>query len=172
MRLAAEPVEALVSVNGVFTKEAEVLKDFKAFIMRGNVIDLAVAVIIGAAFTKIVTSLTEDLIMPLIGKIFGGLDFSSYFILLGPIPANYTGSTSDYAALKKAGVALFGYGEFITQVVNFAIVAFIIFLLVRAVSRAIALAAKEQAASPAAPEPDSAEVILLREIRDSLKARP
>ncbi len=147
------------------------LKEFKAFIMRGNVLDLAVAVIIGAAFNKIVTSLTEDVIMPIIGKIFGGLDFSSYFLLLGPIPASYTGSPSDYAALKKAGVALFGYGEFITQIVNFVIVAFIIFLLVRGVSKAMALAAKEQAATPAAPEPDSAEVILLREIRDSLKAR-
>jgi large conductance mechanosensitive channel len=149
------------------------LKDFKAFIMRGNVLDLAVAVIIGAAFTKIVTSLTEDLIMPLIGKIFGGLDFSGYFIILAKdkVPPALAGST-DYAALKKAGVPLFGYGEFLTQVVNFVIVAFIIFLLVRAVSRAIELAAKEQAATAAAPEPDSAEVILLREIRDSLKARP
>lgn len=147
------------------------LKEFKAFIMRGNVLDLAVAVIIGAAFTKIVTSLTEDLIMPLIGKLFGGLDFSSYFVLLGPIPTTYTGSPTDYAALKKAGVALFGYGEFITQIVNFVIVAFIIFLIVRAVSQAMVMAAKEQAATPAAPEPDSAEVILLREIRDSLKAR-
>jgi large conductance mechanosensitive channel len=148
------------------------LKEFKAFIMRGNVMDLAVAVIIGAAFTKIVTSLTEDLLMPLIGKIFGGLDFSSYFVLLGPIPADYKGSPTDYVALKKAGVALFGYGEFITQVVNFVIVAFIIFLLVRAVNQAMAMTAKEQAETPAAPAPDSAEVILLREIRDSLKARP
>jgi large conductance mechanosensitive channel len=148
------------------------LKEFKAFIMRGNVLDLAVAVIIGAAFTKIVTSLTEDLLMPLIGKLFGGLDFSSYFVLLGPIPGDYKGSPTDYAALKKAGVALFGYGEFITQVVNFVIVAFIIFLLVRAVNQAMAMTAKEQAETPAAPAPDSAEVILLREIRDSLKARP
>src|ERR1700744_2982031 len=144
------------------------LKDFKAFIMRGNVLDLAVAVIIGAAFTKIVTSLTEDLIMPLIGKIFGGLDFSGYFIILAKdkVPPALAGSTA-YAALKKAGVPLFGYGEFLPQFVNFVIVAFIIFLLVRAVSRAIELAAKEQAATATAPEPDSAEVILLREIRDS-----
>lgn len=109
-------------------------KEFKAFIARGNVIDLAVAVIIGAAFGKIITSLTEDVIMPVIGKIFGGLDFSSYFILLGDVPAKLKGST-DYAALKKAGVPLLGYGQFITQAVNFLIVAFIIFLIVRAVNR-------------------------------------
>jgi large conductance mechanosensitive channel len=148
------------------------LKEFKAFVMRGNVLDLSVAVIIGAAFNKIVTSLTEDVIMPIIGKIFGGLDFSSYFVMLSPIPAGYTGSLTDYAALKKAGVALFGYGAFITAVVNFLIVAFIIFLLVRAVRAALESTAKEQAATPAAPAPDSAEVILLREIRDQLKARP
>lgn len=147
------------------------LTDFKAFIMRGNVLDLAVAVIIGAAFNKIVTSLTEDVIMPIIGKIFGGLDFSSYFVLLSPVPAGYAGSPTDYAALKKAGVALFGYGAFITQVVNFVIVAFIIFLIVRGVTKAMALAAREQAATPATPAPDSAEVILLREIRDSLALR-
>ena len=148
------------------------LKEFKAFIMRGNVLDLAVAVIIGAAFNKIVTSLTEDVIMPIIGRIFGGLDFSGYFVLLGPVPRQYTGAMSDYAALKKAGAPLLGYGEFITQVVNFVIVAFIIFLIVRGVSKAIDAAARKQAEAPAAPTPDSAEVILLREIRDSLKARP
>jgi large conductance mechanosensitive channel len=148
------------------------LKDFKAFVMRGNVLDLAVAVIIGAAFNKIVTSLTEDVIMPVIGKIFGGLDFSGYFLLLGAVPANYAGSMSDYAALKKAGVPLLGYGAFITQVVNFLIVAFIIFLLVRGVSKAMEVTARKQAETPAAPAPDSAEVILLREIRDSLRARP
>jgi large conductance mechanosensitive channel len=148
------------------------LKDFKAFIMRGNVLDLAVAVIIGAAFGKIVTSLTEDIIMPLVGKVTGGLDFSSHFVLLGPVPATYTGSLTDYAALKKAGAPLLGYGEFITQAVNFLIVAFIIFLLVRGVNKAMEMTAKQQADTPAAPAPDSAEVILLREIRDSLKARP
>ncbi len=140
------------------------LKEFKAFVMRGNVMDLAVAVIIGAAFGKIITSLTDDLIMPLIGRIFGGLDFSSYFILLGSVPADYAGSLTDYAALKKAGVALFGYGQFITQAVNFVIVAFIIFLLVRAVNKAAKIRPEEAA-------PDAAEVVLLREIRDELKAR-
>ncbi len=139
-------------------------KEFKAFIARGNVLDLAVAVIIGAAFGKIVTSLTDDIIMPLIGKVFGGLDFSSYFIRLGDIPASYTGSPTDYAALKKAGVALFGYGEFITQAVNFLIVAFIIFLMIRAVNR---MMPKPEEAAPA----DPADVVLLREIRDELRAK-
>lgn len=149
------------------------LKEFKAFIMRGNVLDLAVAVIIGAAFGKIVTSLTEDVLMPLIGKVFGGLDFSGYFLVLSPekVPAALQGS-SDYAALKKAGVPLLGYGEFITQAVNFLIVAFIIFLIIKGVNKAMTLTAKEQAATEAAPAPDSAEVVLLREIRDSLRARP
>jgi len=138
------------------------IQEFKAFIARGNVLDLAVAVIIGAAFGKIVTSLTEDVIMPVIGKIFGGLDFSSYFVTMGPVPAALQGST-DYAALKKAGVPLLGYGEFITQAVNFLIIAFIIFLMVRAVNRMV----------PKAPEvvADPADVVLLREIRDELRKR-
>ncbi len=139
------------------------ISEFKAFIARGNVLDLAVAVIIGAAFGKIVTSLTEDIIMPVIGKIFGGLDFSSYFLVLGDVPAALQGST-DYAALKKAGVPLFGYGEFITQSVNFLIVAFIIFMLVRAVNK---VAPKPEVVAPG----DPADVVLLREIRDELKKR-
>jgi large conductance mechanosensitive channel len=139
-------------------------KEFRDFINRGNVLDLAVAVIIGAAFGKIVSSLTDDIIMPVIGKIFGGLDFSGYFVAMGPVPAALQGS-SDYAALKKAGVPLFGYGEFVTQAVNFLIVAFIIFLIVRAVNRAI-----PKAEAPAAADP--ADVVLLREIRDELKKRP
>lgn len=147
------------------------LKEFKAFVMRGNVLDLAVAVIIGAAFGKIVTSLTEDVLMPVIGRIFGGLDFSSYFVRLGPVPANLAGST-DYAALKKAGVPLLGYGAFITQAVNFLIVAFIIFMLLRTVNRVLALAARDAAAAEAAPVAETTEVVLLREIRDELKSRP
>lgn len=139
------------------------LREFKAFIMRGNVLDLAVAVIIGAAFGKIVTSLTEDVIMPVIGRIAGGLDFSSYFLVLGDVPAALAGST-DYAALKKAGVPLLGYGEFITQTVNFLIVAFIIFLLLRVVSRMLPKPAPVETVDPA-------EVVLLREIRDELKAQ-
>ena len=141
------------------------LGEFKAFIQRGNVLDLAVAVIIGAAFGKIVTSLTDDLLMPIIGKLFGGLDFSSYFVRLGDIPAGYAGSTTDYAALKKAGVPLLGYGEFVTQAVDFVIVAFIIFLIVRAVNR---IAPSTLAAAPA----DPADGVLRREIRDELRARP
>jgi large conductance mechanosensitive channel len=141
------------------------LKEFKTFIARGNVLDLAVAVIIGAAFGRIVTSLTEDVIMPVIGKVFGGLDFSGYFLRMGPVPASYAGSLSDYAALKKAGVPLLGYGAFITQAANFIIVAFIIFLIVRAVNR---LLPKPEVGAPAEP----ADVTLLREIRDELKARP
>ncbi len=140
------------------------IKEFKAFIARGNVLDLAVAVIIGAAFGKIITSLTDDLLMPLIGKIFGGLDFSSYFVTLGEVPASYTGSLTDYAALKKAGVPLFGYGEFITQAVNFVIVAFIIFLVIRAVNKAMPSTVAEAPGDPA-------DVVLLRELRDELRKK-
>ena len=143
------------------------LHEFKAFVNRGNVLDLAVAVIIGAAFGRIVTSLTDDIIMPVIGKLFGGLDFSSYFVRLGTIPAGYTGSPDDYAGLKTAGVPLIGYGQFLTVAVNFVIVAAIIFLIVRAVNRAL------PKISEAPPVPvDSAEVVLLREIRDTLRSRP
>ena len=91
------------------------LKDFRAFIAKGNVLDLAVAVIIGAAFGKIVTSLTDDIIMPIVGKLFGGLDFSSHLMLLGSVPADYHGSMTDYAALKKAGAPVLGWGAFLTE---------------------------------------------------------
>jgi len=138
------------------------LNEFKAFIAKGNVLDLAVAVIIGGAFGTIVTSLTQDVIMPVVGAIFGGLDFSSLFIRLGPVPEGYAGSLTDYAALKEAGVPMLGYGAFITAAINFLILAFIIFLLVRTANKLIAK--KEEAA--AGP---SEEVLLLREIRDSLK---
>lgn len=140
------------------------LNEFKAFISRGNVLDLAVAVIIGGAFGAITTSLTEDVIMPVIGVIFGGLDFTSHFIRLGPVPADYAGSLTDYAALKAAGVPLLGYGAFITVIVNFIILAFIIFMLVRTANRMIAKPAD-------APEGPSPEVVLLTEIRDELKRR-
>jgi large conductance mechanosensitive channel len=159
-------------------KGATLLKEFKAFIMRGNVLDLAIAVIIGAAFGKIVTSLTDDVLMPVIGKIFGGLDFSSYFWRMGPVPANYAGSLSDYAALKKAGVPLLGYGAFATQLVNFVIVAGIIFMILRVVNRTAALIERETArlkreeeAVVVAPPPEPVEIALLREIRDELKKR-
>lgn len=149
------------------------LKDFRSFIARGNVLDLAVGVIIGASFGTITKSLTDDLIMPVIGAIFGGFDFSSYFLRLGNVPATYTGSLSNYAALKAAGVPLFGYGEFITVVINFVILAFMVFLLVRFVNRAIAVVEKEkQKEEAAAPTPDPEDIRLLREIRDALVNRP
>ena len=141
------------------------LREFRAFIAKGNVLDLAVAVIIGAAFGKIVTSLTDDIIMPIVGKIFGGLDFSSHFLLLGPVPADYHGSMTDYAALKKAGAPVLGWGQFVTEVVSFLILAFIIFLMVRWATR---LMRKPEEAPPAGPT----EIELLSEIRDELKKRP
>ena len=144
------------------------LREFRAFIARGNVLDLAVAVIIGAAFGKIVASLTEDLIMPLIGFATGGADFSSHFLLLGPIPANYTGSPTDYAALKKAGAALFGWGQFLTVVLDFLIVAFAIFLIVRAANKYLARTMAAMKAEAAVP-PD---VVVLNEILAELKKRP
>ena len=141
------------------------LSDFKTFIAKGNVLDLAVAVIIGAAFAKIVASLTDDIIMPVIGAIFGGLDFSSKFILLGSVPANYQGSLTDYAALKKAGAPLLGYGAFITVLIGFLILAFIIFQMVKVATRV--MPAKD--AKIVAP---TDEAMLLREIRDELRKRP
>jgi large conductance mechanosensitive channel len=142
---------------------------FRSFIARGNVIDLAVAVIIGAAFGTIVTSLTDDIIMPIVGAVFGGLDFSSYFVVLGDVPAEFRGPRS-YEALKAAGVPMLGYGQFLTTIVNFVILAFIIYQLVRFAQRLTARLLAEQAAEPAAaPPPTSEEVLLLREIRDALK---
>jgi large conductance mechanosensitive channel len=146
------------------------LKDFQAFISRGNVLDLAVGVIIGGAFATITKSLTDDIIMPVVGALFGGFDFSSYFVRLGNVPATYKGSLDSYAQLKAAGVPLFGYGEFITVVINFVILAFIVFLIMRSVNRLIAAAEKEKTEGTAAPAADPAEVVLLREIRDELKA--
>jgi large conductance mechanosensitive channel len=138
-------------------------REFRDFIARGNVLDLAVAVIIGAAFATITTSLTEDIIMPVVGWIFGGLDFSSKFIILGQVPATYHGSLTDYAALKEAGVTMLGWGQFLTVLINFLILAFIIFLIVRSANR---MKKKQEEAAPA---PDPEEVVLLREIRDTLK---
>lgn len=146
------------------------LKDFQSFIARGNVLDLAVGVIIGAAFGNITKSLTDDVIMPVIGAIFGGVDFSGYFLRLGPVPAGYTGSLSNYAALKEAGAPLLGFGQFITVVINFIILAFIVFLIVRSVNRMMTRLEKQKAEGTAAPAADPADVILLREIRDELKA--
>src|SRR5437868_11416232 len=142
---------------------ATMLKDFREFIAKRNVLDLAVAVIVGAAFAKIVASLTDDIIMPIVGKIFGGLDFSSHFTLLGAVPADYHGSMTDYAALKKAGAPVLGWGQFITEVVSFLILAFIIFLMVRWATKMM----RKRNEAPAGPS----EVELLTEIRDELRKR-
>jgi large conductance mechanosensitive channel len=140
------------------------LKDFREFAIKGNVIDLAVAVIIGAAFGKIVDSLVKDLIMPVIGRIFGGLDFQNYFVMLNSPPAGYSGPMT-YEALTKAGVPLLAYGNFLTIVLNFIILAFVIFIMVKQLTAAKA----RFDAVPAPPAPPSEEVLLLREIRDALK---
>ena len=140
------------------------LSEFKAFIAKGNVLDLAVAVIIGAAFAKIVASLTDDIIMPILGALFGGIDFSSHFALLGPVPAGYAGSLTDYAALKKAGAPVLGWGAFVTQIVAFLILAFIIFLMVRWANKLMRKPVVETVTGPS-------EVELLTEIRDELKRR-
>jgi large conductance mechanosensitive channel len=136
--------------------------ELKDFALKGNVVDLAVGVIIGAAFGKIVDSLVKDLIMPLVGKIFGGLDFSNFFILLANPPADYKGAMT-YADLSKAGVPLFAYGNFITVVVNFAILALIIFMMVRQFNR------MKKAEPPAPPPPTPEDTLLLRDIRALLK---
>ena len=138
------------------------LSEFKAFIARGNVLDLAVAVIIGAAFATITTSLTGDIIMPVVGAIFGGLDFANNFILLGPTPETFQGDPNSYAALKEAGVAVLGWGQFVTVLINFVILAFVIFMLVKYATKAMRRG--EEAAGPS-------EVDLLTEIRDELKKR-
>jgi len=140
--------------------------EFKAFALKGNVMDLAVGVIIGGAFGKIVDSLVKDLIMPIVGKLFGGLDFSSHFLLLGAVPPDFKGSLTSYADLSKAGVPMLAYGNFLTVAVNFIILAFIIFIMVRQINR---LQAAEPAPAPAAPAPTPEDVVLLREIRDALR---
>ena len=135
--------------------------EFKEFALKGNVMDLAVGVIIGGAFGKIVDSIVRDLIMPIVGRIFGGLDFSGFYIMLASPPADYKGPMT-YEALTKAGVPLFAYGNFITVAVNFVILAFIIFLMVKQINRL-----KKEAPPPPAPATPE-EVLLLRQIRDSL----
>jgi large conductance mechanosensitive channel len=137
------------------------MSEFREFALKGSVVDLAVGVIIGAAFGKIVDSLVKDIIMPVVGRFVGGLDFSNWFIMLGPPPPNYSGPMT-YEALSKAGVPLFAYGNFITVAINFFILAFIIFLMVKQINK---LKREQPVPVPAPPE----EVSLLREIRDSLK---
>ena len=138
------------------------VQEFREFAVKGNVIDLAVGVIIGGAFGKIVDSVVKDLIMPLVGMLFGKLDFSNLFIVLGDIPA---GTPRTLAALQEAGVPVFAYGNFITVAVNFIILAFIIFIMIKQINRL------KREAPAAAPEPEVTpeEVLLLREIRDQLR---
>jgi large conductance mechanosensitive channel len=139
------------------------LREFRDFIARGNVLDLAVAVIIGAAFATITTSLTEDIIMPVVGALFGGLDFSSKYMLLAPLPEGYSGLHT-YAALKAAGLPVLGWGQFVTVLINFVILAFIIFMIVRSAN-------KMKKKADEAPAADPAELVLLREIRDELRKK-
>ena len=139
------------------------MSEFREFAVKGNVVDLAVGVIIGAAFGKIVDSLVKDIVMPIISRVVGGLDFSNWFFMLGPPPPGYTGPMT-YDALTKAGVPLLAYGTFFTVAINFFILAFIIFLMVKQINR---LKRDRPVAPPAPPE----EIILLREIRDSVGRR-
>ena len=138
------------------------LKEFREFAVKGNVIDLAVGVIIGGAFGKIVDSVVADLIMPVVGLVFGKLDFSNLFLVLGAVPEG-TAHTLD--ALRKAGVPVLAYGSFITVALNFLILAWIIFLMVKAVNNLQSRVVKQKAAEPAVPP---ADVALLTEIRDLL----
>ena len=136
------------------------MSEFKEFAVKGNAMDLAIGVIIGAAFGKIVESIVNDLIMPIVGAIFGGFDFSNLFIALGTVP---DGVAMTLAEVKKAGVPVFAYGSFLTILLNFIILAFIVFILVKQINR---LKKAPPPADPAAPPED---IVLLREIRDSLK---
>lgn len=146
-----------------------IVKEFREFAVKGNVIDLAVGVIIGAAFGKIVDSIVRDLFMPVLGLAFGKIDFSQYFIALGKIPE---GTPNVLDAVRQAGVPVIAYGSFLTVALNFLILAFIIFLMVKQINRLKALAEREKsettpsAAPPVTPE----DVVLLREIRDSLRS--
>ena len=136
-----------------------IMSEFREFAVKGSVVDLAVGVIIGAAFGKIVDSLVKDLIMPVVSRIFGGLDFSNWFIMLGTPPPGYGGPMT-YEALTKAGVPLLAYGNVITVALNFVILAFIIFLMVKQINRM-------RGVTPPPPPPENVQ--LLREIRDALK---
>lgn len=138
------------------------LNDFKAFIAGGNVLDLAVGVMIGGAFATITKSLTDDLIMPIVSAVFGGVDFSNKFMLLSAVPEKLAASATagDYAVLKAAGIPMLGYGAFISAIINFLIFAFVIFLVVRWVNKSLRIKAAEVGPT---------EVDLLTEIRDSLK---
>lgn len=135
------------------------VSEFREFAVKGNAMDLAVAVIIGAAFGKIVESIVNDLIMPVVGAVFGGFDFSNLFVALAPMPE---GVGMTLAEVRDAGVPVFAYGNFLTVLLNFVILAFIVFILVRQLNRL----KREVPVVPSAP---AEEVLLLREIRDELK---
>ena len=138
------------------------MSEFKEFALKGNVMDLAVGVIIGAAFGKIVDSMVKDLIMPLVGAVIGNIDFSSMYVVLGQVPE---GVGSGLAELQKAGVPVFAYGNFLTIAVNFIILAFIIFMMVKQMNRL----KREAPPPPPAPAVTPEDILLLRQIRDSLK---
>lgn len=135
------------------------VSEFREFAVKGNAMDLAVAVIIGAAFGKIVESIVNDLIMPIVGAVFGGFDFSNLFVALAPVPE---GVAMTLAEVREAGVPVIAYGNFLTVLLNFIILAFIVFILVRQLNRL-------KREKPAAPSVPAEEVLLLREIRDELK---
>ena len=139
---------------------SKMMKEFRAFAVRGNVVDLAVGVIIGGAFGKIVDSLVNDIVMPLISTLLGGrIDFTNLFIVLGTAPDNVPRT---FDALKKAGIPIFAYGNFITILINFILLAFVIFQMVKIINKI-----RDEEQKPAPPTPE--DIVLLREIRDSLK---
>ena len=143
------------------------LDEFKKFALKGNVVDLAVGVIIGAAFGKIVDSMVADIIMPIIGAVTGGVDFSNLFAPLSTKAADAAKASSSYAKVKEAGAVL-GYGQFITYVINFMIIAFVLFMVVKLMNRM----KKAEEAAPSEPAPPAKEELLLTEIRDILARRP
>ncbi|KLE35096.1 large conductance mechanosensitive channel protein MscL [Aurantiacibacter luteus] len=147
--------------------------EFKKFVARGNVIDLAAGVVIGAAFSGIVTQLTEAVIMPIIGAIFGDIDFSNWFIRLGSVPEGYEGSLTNYEQLKEAGVAMIGYGALLTAIINFLIVAFALFLLVRSVNKVTEemqrKAAETEDSSTSDDVPTNPELDVLKKILAELR---
>ncbi len=150
------------------------LDEFKKFIARGNVLDLAVGVVIGAAFGRITTALAEGIIMPTIGWIFGTVDFSNWFVRLGPFPEGYVGARDNYAQLKEAGVAMIGYGDFLTQVLNFLLLGFALFLLIKAVNRVLdEMQEKQKETADSSKDdqvPTDPQLDVLKEILAELKA--
>jgi large conductance mechanosensitive channel len=136
--------------------------EFKEFAIKGNVMDLAVGVIIGGAFGKIIDSAVNDLIMPVVGKALGGLDFTNFFVALGDVPA---GTANTLVAVKEAGVPVFAYGNFITIFLNFLILAFVVFQMIKMMNRM----KREAPAAPPAPAVTPEDIVLLREIRDAVR---